>query len=288
MPEPILPMWDIFFGILINLSISTGLFMVGLRLGRHASARILTVPALVAAFLIILHAFLLSDSLYIAKVLPFSNVMVFANPMPPAGGLLAGIVCGRARRVSWRAIIVVALLVVVSLYAAYGRFLGKPPRCEDYWKDGVCIQTSPASCSAAGAATLLRSHGIPATEAEMASICFTREAGTTMSGLYRGLKIKTADTEWDAKAFFCEASELRAEAPLPAIIKVWLDKDRTNDPRYEQEWGWKHGIPHTVVLFRFVGNGEVEVGDPSVGRERWRFEDVKALWHGAGIGLVRR
>jgi predicted double-glycine peptidase len=60
---------------------------------------------------------------------------------------------------------------------------------------GVCHQTSGYSCSAASAVMLLDRHGIASTEKEMAELCCTRAgnsrvAGTTESGLMRGLRLK--------------------------------------------------------------------------------------------------
>lgn len=60
---------------------------------------------------------------------------------------------------------------------------------------GVCHQTSGYSCSAASAVALLHRYGVEATEREMAELCVTkagssRFAGTSDSGLMRGLRLK--------------------------------------------------------------------------------------------------
>lgn len=56
----------------------------------------------------------------------------------------------------------------------------------------------------------------------------------------------------------------------------------------KHEWGWTPGLGHAVVVFGRTGDDLIEVGDPSVGREHWRVEDLRVLWPGAGLRLVRR
>ena len=155
----------------------------------------------------------------------------------------------------------------------------------------MCVQTTPATCSPAAAATLLRAHGIAATEAEMAALCLTRERGTAALGLYRGLKLKTAGTPWDVEVFHTDPAGLRALVPAgPAILTVRFDPGPGIDPRYEQLWGWLPGVQHTVVVFGFTAaaDGKVEMGDPVAGREHWSAKDLSVLWHGEGMRLVKR
>ena len=108
-----------------------------------------------------------------------------------------------------------------------------------------------------------------------------------MHGLYRGLRLKTDGTPWKVEVFRGDVAALRAW-PGPAILSVRLDRGGGVDPRYERLWGWTPGLNHTVVFYRFRGDGKADVGDPSVGREHWRAEDVRVLWHGDGMRLVSR
>ena len=83
------------------------------------------------------------------------------------------------------------------LLAATWPLLGRTPACSERWDElGTCLQTTDYTCSPACAATLLKKYGIAATEQEMAELCLTRR-GTSWQGLYRGLKLKTAGTDWD-------------------------------------------------------------------------------------------
>lgn len=79
---------------------------------------------------------------------------------------------------------------------------------------------------------------------------------------------------------------------LLATASGWLaskSSDATNvDPRYAQEWGWIPGLRHAVVLFGKKADGNLDIGDPSVGREAWTVDDLRVLWHGQGLRLVPR
>lgn len=281
-------MTDITIGIAIILSLSAGLFALGLRAGRAFSNFVSAALALGTVLAILSYLFLFRDSLFLAKLVPFPNLIVLANPVPIAGGFLAGLAWERIPERLWRKFLLVTPLVLITLYSAYGRFPEKPPKCENHWSDGVCIQSSPVSCSAASAATLLKAHGISATESEMASLCFIRDSGTTMQGLYRGLKIKTRNTQWDVQAFTAEIDALRSMNVTPAIVKVGLKRGSRAGSIYENQWGWTRGVPHTVVLFRFLEDDTVEIGDPSIGREQWGYKDLQVLWQGEGLRLVKR
>jgi hypothetical protein len=108
-----------------------------------------------------------------------------------------------------------------------------------------------------------------------------------MHGLYRGLKLKTRGTAWDVAVLSGDLETLRRE-PRPVILSVRLDPGPGVDARYERQWGWAAGVDHTVVFFGFREDDKTDVGDPAVGREHWREEDVRVLWHGKGLRLVPR
>jgi hypothetical protein len=281
-------MIDIYLGIAIILSLAVGLFMAGLLIARRASRRTSTLMALLAVGLVFLVAYLRRDSLFLAKILPLTNIIVLGDWLPLPVAFLAGLAWELVPGGTWRKAPLVIPFILLTLYASYGWLFQEIPASQDYWSDGVCIQTSESSCSAACAATLLRAHGIQTTEVEMAGLCFTRKSGTTMAGLYRGLKLKTKGTPWKVEVFFCDVSELRTGGYTPAILKVGIGRGGASDPKYEQDWGWSRGRPHTVVLFAFTPDDKVEIGDPSIGREHWAFDHLKVLWMGAGIKLVKR
>lgn len=267
---------------------SAALFLAGHAIGRRAAPGAAGAAAAAGLGFVIAYALLLQDDLLLARLLPFPTVVVFGNALPLGAGLLAGLAWGRIPGGPVRKCLTVVPLSLVALRSLVAPILGSPPPCGDAWQDSVCLQTSEASCSAASAATILRLHGIPATEAEMADLCLTRESGTTMLGLYRGLKRKTAGTAWDAEAFSGTAADLRAMAPRPAILEVGLPAGAPADPRYARDWGWAPGVSHTVVFLGFLPGARIQMGDPSVGREAWHESSLPVLWRGRGIRLVRR
>jgi len=167
-------------------------------------------------------------------------------------------------------------------------FLQPIPETGDFWVDGVCIQSTPSSCSACAAATLLKSHGIETSEHEMSTLCLTRAWGTSMWGLYRGLKLKASGTGYRVEMRRQDIEDLGSKGDDPVLLIVGLDKGGAEDPRYEKDWGWTAGVRHAVVFLRFAEDDLVEMGDPSVGREYWTVQNIRDLWKGYAIRLIKR
>lgn len=278
-------MTDLYTALALMLTLSSAALALGLHLGRRLKPRPMAGLALLSCALIVCFALLLRDHLLLTRLLPSSAVVIYGNALPPAVAFLAGLAWRRIPGHPLRKSVLLLPLLLLCLYQSYGFLFTRPPPLEDRWKHGVCRQTSPASCSAAAAATLLRAHGIAATEVEMAALCLTRPAGTSMHGLYRGLKLKTAARGFTPQAFRGDLATLRNELG-PVLLTVRLDRGADVDPRYEHHWGWTPGVRHTVVFYGFRPDGKTEVGDPSAGREHWRVRDLEVLWHGEGIRLV--
>lgn len=278
-------MADIYIAIAAAGAISALAFLLGRSIARRARRRFILALAVAACGVVVAFSTFLRDSLLTPRLIPASAVIVYGNWLPPAVCFLAGLAWGSGTGRTVRTAALLAPFLLLCVYQSYGWVVTGPPPTDERWKNGVCRQTSSASCSAAAAATLLRAHGIHATESEMATLCLTRSGGTPMHGLYRGLKLKTAGTSWRVEPFRADVDSLRKDA-RPVILSVRLDGREGVDPRYERAWGWTPGVPHTVVLFGFRPGEKVEIGDPSVGREHWRVQDVDVLWHGDAIRLA--
>lgn len=281
-------MLDLYLAFGLMLAAIAGVFAGAYRLGKRAPRWAAHTAALLSvAGLWLFHRYVL-DGVFVTKLLPFSNVMVLGNALPLFGAFLAGIAWARIEGTRVRKAFSVVPLLLVACYAMARPLAGAAPKARDRWQKGVCLQTSHQSCGAACAATLLKAHGIETNEAEMIEACVTRDRGTLNHGLFRGLKRRTAGTAWDAEMFSGTLDDLRALDGAPAILIVELSKDANVDPRYEQEWGWLPGVRHSVVFYRFLEDGRIEMGDPATGREHWHAGALKVLWQGQALRLRRR
>jgi predicted double-glycine peptidase len=285
---------DLYWGLAVAIAACAGAFVLGRWLSRRLPRR--TGVGVAAVTLVALLAFIqfLWDHPLLTRLIPASNVIVLGNLQPPLSALLGGLAWGLIARSPRRKLLFVAPLLAISLWRGYGRLFEPVPPTRERWKGEVCRQTSDATCSAAAAVTLLRVHGIATTETEMARLSLTRRDGTTVLGRYRGLVLKTRDTPWRVEPVVSADLETlrRLAATSPVIISVGLprgaERDGSVDPRYIEKYGWLPGLRHTVVVLGFAADGQVDIADPSVGRERWDVEDLRVLWQGNGFRLVRR
>jgi len=279
---------DLALAFAVMLLASVAAFLATARLTRAASGRTRLIALIAVVGALVLYVAFLYDRLTLARLLPVADVMVLGNVIPVLAGAITGLLwaapgIGRLRKIALLVTLSMATLRVVA-----APWVGSRPVCGDVWEKGVCRQTTGASCGAAAAATVLAAHGIAASEAEMADLCLTR-IGTSRLGLYRGLKLKTAETGYRVEVFSGDVAKLRAKvADGPVILFVGLRRGLRADPRYARNWGWTPGLRHVVVLFGFKEGGFIEVGDPSVGRERWRTRALDVLWDGQGLQLVPR
>lgn len=302
-------MFDLTWGFAMLAALAVGAFALGRWFGRVGPlpfAQGLGVAAVVAQAVWV--AFL-ADNIRLAAVLPVSNLIVVGNWTPLLTSFLGGLAWsilprqaspetvdpaseGRAGR-GGRALLVRRLVVALALQgtgwtAAVRPVWGTPPACRDRWEGDFCWQTTPFTCSAACAATLLKAHGIAATEGEMARLCLTRR-GTLWQGMYRGLKRKTAGTSWDVEIVRGSFDRLLTVGG-PAILAAGIPRDAQVARIYTERYGWTPGEWHSVLFFGPRVPGRVAMGDPTpgIGREEWTEEDLRTLWDGVGMRLVRR
>ncbi len=228
------------------------------------------------------------DRLWLAGVVPGSALIVAGNVTLPAVALLCGMAFARMPGHPGRRLVLLVPLAALAGFDLVRPLYGHPPALGDAWKNAVCCQTSGDSCSPAAVATLLRAYGIAGNEKELAWLCLTRPGGTPPAGVYRALVLKTAGLPLRPEPFHCDLATLRRTLDRPVLLTVGLEAGATVDPRYEKQWGWAPGVRHTIVLFRFLANDRIEVGDPDAGREIWSLDSLKVLWHGNGIRLRGR
>ena len=281
-------MADIYLAFVMVAGLSVGLSFGVVRLSKSWTPRTCDVAAVVTMLLVCAYIKWFWDQMILTRFLPFTSLIIVGNWFPLAAGLLAGLVWRRVERHDVIKIVLVSAIGLTAVYALYFPLKGHPFPCDNEWEGKVCLQTSPASCSAASAATVLRANGIDTSESEMAELCLTREAGTHWMGLYRGLKLKTAETDWDVEPLSCDLQALQQIPDLPVILFVKLDEKGYVDPSYEEDKGWLPGVDHSIVLFGITDDERFEIGDPANGLETWDGKDMTTLWHGDGFRLVQR
>ena len=281
-------MADLYIAVVILIFVSAGALFLGEWLSRRLSPRDAGLLLMFSVLVLLAYEKLAADKLWIARLLPFSNVVILGNLFPPLVAFLSGLAWHRLPTLKIRKLILLIPLIILSWTGIAQLLFSSPPRMGNRWTRRVCLQTSESSCSAAAGATLLAAYGIPSTEHEMAELCLTRPAGTSMLGLYRGLKLKTNGTNLKPLPFTgLSIDELAKTATGPVLLSVELLPGETLSEKYQQ-YGFGVGVRHSVVVFRFLPNNLVEVGDPATGRERWSFDDLRVLWHGEAIRLVKR
>ena len=270
--------------ILLSALLGLGAYVLARRLHRTA---LIALMVFTAGFMIVFTSWL-QDGVWMARLLPWSALPILGNWMVPAAGILVGLAWRQIPGSTFRKGLTLVPLAGLALYSVYGTVFQHPPVCRDQWVGNYCLQTTHASCSPAAAATLLRIHNIKATEDEMALLCLTRPEGTTQHGLYRALKIKTAGTPWDVEPIRGEVSDLRDKAPI--ILSVGVTDANKIGRQYIDEWGWREGAGHSVVLLKFRPDGYIDIADPAAtkGVEAWTLTDLHNLWQGEGFRLVRR
>lgn len=282
---------DLWVGGGIMAVLTVGVFLSTRRLLAGLPRRTLN---LVGIFFLVALAFYIQNVWYrveLARWLPFSSLVMVGNWLPLFSAALAAVAWQSGAGSQIKQGVLCGSLLATGGFALVYPVLGDAPVCGNAWdKTGNCLQTTKLTCSPASAATLLKAHGIAATEQEMAELCLTRQ-GTSWQGLYRGLKLKTAGTAWDVEVFACTSDQVRQHAGGgPMIISVGLASDIHADSDYTREFGWVPGVNHSVILTGFTRTGLATIADPSLdmGREQWDGEMLRTLWRGYAIRLVPR
>jgi predicted double-glycine peptidase len=260
------------------------------RYAKGASTQTRTLVALTSVLVGCSYILFAQNDVRIAEMLPFSNLIVVGNGCAYLAAILIGLVASDGRLSTVRRLFAEVTLTTGAAIATVHPVVGAIPDCSDLRVDGICAQSTDHTCAAACAVTLLESVGINTTEQEMAIHCFS-DQGTTWSGLYRGLALKVRDSDYRVKTFVADLDGLRELdcRTRPIILTVGLTREQVeNYPEFAKRNGWVTVKSHTVLLYGFVKDDLVLIGDPSVGRELWTVQQLRFLWQGSGQMLVRR
>jgi len=229
------------------------------------------------------------DRPILSRLLPFSGAIILGNWLPIIGAFFMG-VCLKTNRVSAVSRAVLAgSMVGISGYSFVSPMLGSPPACQPGAFDRTLdFQTTNSTCSSACAANLLKLHGIPATEEEMAELCLTRR-GTHWLGVYRGLKLKTAETDWDVNVEEIRKEDLFSDIHGLGILALsfhTLESGRIRDP----EWGFAADVGHSVLVLRSHAPATLDIFDPApdYGFETWDEAVLAKVRNGILLRLIPR
>ena len=218
------------------------------------------------------------DRPLLSRILPFSGTIILGNWLPVSGSFFAGI-CLRTKRIAMaRRMLLTTMMAGLCGYSLARPLLGDAPRCLPLMHGRLLdFQTTDNTCSVACAAGLLRIHGIPATEGELAELCLTRR-GTHWLGVYRGLKLKTAGTEWDVVVEEIPAEELVRGLPPLGVLSLTFGPESA---ARAAESGFGTQMGHSVVSLGQCERAGLTVFDPSpeYGIESWDsfvLQDIEA------------
>lgn len=180
-----------------------------------------------------------------------------------AGGLFAASVGAVFR--------MLALLGVVAFVTVpYVKpFLGPFPDGElrDLWSGEVCLQSTYSTCGAAAAASLLRKHGLAATEAEMAKEAYSYKGGTEVWYMARAVRRRGLK------------ATMHVRDGMPDFL---LDTTRSFTPCIV---GVKFGgTGHFIALLSRDGD-QFHVGDPLRGSEMLDVDELRDRYRYSGFWM---
>ncbi|TWT33352.1 Peptidase C39 family protein [Blastopirellula retiformator] len=284
-------MTDMYIAYAIVTWLSLTAFFAVRSLSRQWTPLVLDIAAAVVVLAIAGYAWFLWDNEVMAKWLPFSSLMVLGNWFPMGAAVMAAIVSNRLKEQGARRALPMGAMLCVGGFSSVYLVLGAAPQCGDLWsRDGICFQTTQKTCSAACAATLLGQYGLPASEQEMAELCFTRK-GTSWKGVYRGLKLKTTGSGLDVSADKISFDQL-AQLDRPVLIQVGIQQWESfgNSHGIELEEGWTPGTMHSVICLGVINDDQVLIADPNpaIGIEVWPRESLERLWQGKALYLTEK
>ncbi len=197
-------------------------FWAGLAAGRRAGSRrargwLLALGALLAlpgALLDVHYLHVLDRAAWYYSLRAVPWIEVSAGLAGFLGGVIWRLPASvRGRRLRFAGPLCLAVMTL-ALLVPYAKQLLTPlawPDAPAGWRDGICRQSTPATCGPASAATLSKSLGVVADERELARESFTTSTGTECWYLARALRRRGLRVE------FLVVDPRTGAIPCPAI-----------------------------------------------------------------------
>ncbi len=278
-------MLDLLIAILLLTGGCIAAMAAGLQTGRMSAQRSLKYQLTALAMMIGYLLFVWNRPI-LAQLLPESGLIVLANWLPIWGSFFVGIYLASDRINVVRKATLASIAVMFCFYSVIAPTLGESPVCKSATNHFLQHQTTPYTCSAACAVSLLHLHDIDATESELSELCLTRR-GTHWMGLYRGLKLKTAGTDWDVVVEPLNMTVVRSRFDSPCVLSLQLDI--SGFPK-GLDHGFQSDCGHSVLYLGNSRNDCITVFDPSpdYGVEDWDNRVMKCIDDGVVLRLVPR
>jgi hypothetical protein len=267
------------FAISLMVCIAVGAFFAGRRITRSTQQNHHILILLLCIALAMAYVLLARDSAWQIMCMPFTNTIVYGKWLFIIASFMAGLLSnsGIIRPLS-RLILIPAMLLVGSMDFGEYVLFPKPP-VGNIFIDSVIGQSSDATCSPAACATFLRLYHVEVLEKQMVEACLTTQNGTPNQGIWRALKMYVPDGHKVSIARFRDYKNL----PFPLLVNMKLKDVDNNSGRYYGQWGWKPGVPHTVVLLGRADDGKLLVADPATGMDIWDYQILDVLWDKVGF-----
>ncbi|MEQ9407612.1 MAG: hypothetical protein RIK87_07780 [Fuerstiella sp.] len=281
-------MSDLNYAVLTLVSLCVAALLAGVRVGLQRSARDVVRAQIIATLLIVGYLTLLWNRPILTRILPTPSLIILSNWLPIWAAFVVGIYLTYRGIPTARRYLLASLAVSLCVYSTVAPLTGRRPVCDESVADNAALQfqSTPYTCSSACAASVLRLHGIQATESEMAELCLTRQ-GTHWMGLYRGMKLKTAGTPWDVAVESIDINHLLKTKPTPCVLSVNVD---TSLFARDIDHGFHSGFGHSVVYLGNTNDRLLTVFDPSpdFGVEDWGDRLLRCIDGGVVVRLVPR
>ncbi|MEM8665993.1 MAG: cysteine peptidase family C39 domain-containing protein [Planctomycetota bacterium] len=267
------------------------LALLALTVGVRVSERVSRArPYLLAAslFISLAYAWTFSGRIGWISSLPIDSVMIWSNLMPVMLAFTVGLAC-RSEKLSGRrqpvAIGLLGMLAIGYIVSPQVRSAVAPLNFDSItrWDDGICLQSHPASCAPAAAATLLLQSGIRSTEQSLAQVCSSSSYGTEPTCLFRGLAVASRHSSVSPVVASTDPEEWVQLNQLPNISLVRFE-------RYERQRTFdrlvgNRGDGHAIVVMGRTEDGRWKIADPAFGKTIWSDSQFRDRFTGDAIFL---
>lgn len=242
------------------------------------------------------YAWILSGRLGWFATLPAAAVVLWSNLMPILLSFTAGLAYRSQRLPSWRRPVTIGLFAMLALAFIVTPMLRAtltPLKLDSQstWHDGVCLQSHPASCGPAAAATLMQLHGIHSTERALAKLCYTSQQGTEPLRLFSGLMAASRSKSVLPAVASPNPDRWAVQNQLPNIALVQFEAFQSERPNLSQPIHrllGPRGEGHAVVVLGRTDSGNWLIADPAFGKTTWTSEQFRDRFTGDAIYLSRQ